>query len=46
MRFEPSAPGADAAGGSHAHGATGDPQYDQPYAMKIILTVEALYFPS
>lgn len=46
--FLPSAPDADAARGrhAHAHGATGDPQYDQAYALKIILALDALYFIS
>ena len=48
IRFSPSAPQADLVRGRHAHshGATGDPQYDQPYALKIILALDALYFIS
>jgi len=45
-RFRPSAPGVAATRGryAHAHGATGDPHSDQPYALKIILALDALYF--
>lgn len=45
-RFKPSEPGARSVRGrhAHAHGATGDPQYDQVYALKIILALDALYF--
>ena len=43
--FRPSAPDAGATRGrhAHAHGATGDPQYDQVYALKIILALDALH---
>jgi hypothetical protein len=46
VHFKPSAPGADATRGrhAHAHGATGDPLYDQAYALKIILALDALFF--
>jgi hypothetical protein len=46
VHFRPSAPGASRTRGrhAHAHGATGDPQYDQLYALKIILALDALHF--
>lgn len=46
VRFKPSAPSAATTRGrhAHAHGATGDPHYDQSYALKIILAIDALHF--
>jgi hypothetical protein len=46
VRFRPTDPGAATTRGRHAHadGATGDPHYDQPYALKIILALDALHF--
>jgi hypothetical protein len=45
-QFRPSAPGAEAVRGrhAHAHGATGDAHYDRAYALKIILALDALFF--
>jgi len=46
VQFRPSNPSAQGTRGrhAHAHGATGVPQYDRAYALKIILALDALYF--
>lgn len=48
VHFKPSSSTSGAVRGrhAHAHGATGDPQYDRGYALKIILALDALYFIS